>query len=241
MAPDPDMVGFQNRRKWRWLHQSAAALGLLVLLLVSGGLGAAQATVIGGAGGINGGAPDAAGFTLLFPPFDVSQPPSTVGADNLQTERLFAFDENQNVVAEEEIVLEIGQNVPAGTVVASHYVVFDPLWSATVEGYVEFDAPILGVATSAWSLAETDGYQNVGVRYWGARLRGLEDKDHVEIDPENPYRLNVRLVASAPGDSVRVFTAFSPSVRRGVTGSVALAPHDDKTENRAAKKPHGGG
>ncbi|MEM9782522.1 MAG: hypothetical protein AAF899_08610 [Pseudomonadota bacterium] len=175
----------------------------------------AAATILGGEASLNGAPPVAENFALLSPPFDVSVPASTVGADNLQVDRLFAFDENQNVQAETEIVVEIGGVIPAGTVVASHYVVFDPRWGASVAGHIDFDAPILGVATSAWSLGETDRYQNVGVSYRGVWLRGLEPTDDVRIDPADPFRLLLRLDASSPGDSIRVFTSFSPSVRRG--------------------------
>ena len=105
-----------------------------------------------------------------------------------------------------------GRVIPAGTIVASHYVFFDPADGAFQSGYVDFDATILGVATGRSTLAATDFLANTEVTYLNPTLRGLEWEDAVWIDAENPARLRVRWNASTPGDYIRVFTARSPGV-----------------------------
>ena len=142
-----------------------------------------------------------------------------MGADTFQAPHLFAFDETQNVVSETGVAVDVGADVPPGEVVASHYVFFDPGPTQRLVGWVDFDAPILGVATSRARLDASDGLQATGVRYLSPGLRGLERPegpwgDRVWIDPEDPHRLRVDLVAGSPGDYVRVFTRRSPAFVR---------------------------
>lgn len=135
----------------------------------------------------------------------------SVGADNFNTDHLYAFDEDQNILLSEFIRVDIGgQNgvIPAGTVVASHYVFFDSI-SGTHYGYVDFDAPILGVAAYQATMDATDFLANTSVDYIGTELRGLEDGDTVWIEENDPYRLWVYWAGSSPGDYIRVFTAKS--------------------------------
>lgn len=138
-----------------------------------------------------------------------------VGNDTFQNNNLYAFDEDQNITLERDLAVDIGvtgRTIPAGTVVASHYVFFDPLFGATQSAYVEFDAPILGIATSQLTLKASDFLANTNVTYLNPTLRGLEWEDSVWVDPNNPFRLRIFWGASTPGDYIRVFTAASPSV-----------------------------
>lgn len=138
-----------------------------------------------------------------------------VGEDTFDDANLYAFDEDQNILLDRDLAVDIGglsRVIPAGTVVASHYVFFDPAWGAFQTGYVEFDAPILGVATSQETLKASDFLANTGVVYLNPVLRGLEWEDRVWIDPDDPYRVRVSWLASSPGDYIRVFTARSPGV-----------------------------
>ncbi|MEO0913731.1 MAG: hypothetical protein AAFY59_12200, partial [Pseudomonadota bacterium] len=142
----------------------------------------------------------------------------SVGRDTFESPNLYAFNEDQNIRIPDEIAVDIGRNPQAGEIVASHYVFFDPIWGTGQIGYVEFDAPILGVATSTRTLAASDYLLNTNVTYLNPTLRGLEPRDAVWIDPDNPFRLRVNWLASTPGDYVRVFTQRSP-----VAG---MAPND---------------
>lgn len=141
-------------------------------------------------------------------------PPFTVGFDNFDDDNLYAFDEDQNIVLEAPIQVDIGGEngtIPAGTVVASHYVFFDSLQGFHV-GYIYFDAPVLGIAAFQNSMAATDFLANTDVTYISPGLRGLEEGDYVWIDPDDPHKLWVAWAGSSPGDYIRVFTARSAGV-----------------------------
>ncbi len=135
----------------------------------------------------------------------------SVGNDTFDDPNLYAFDEDQNIVLEEPIRVDVGGEegvIPAETTVASHYVFFDSLNGIHV-GYVDFDAPVLGVAAYQDTMAATDFLANTAVNYISTELRGLEPGEVVWVDPEDPYRLWVYWAGSSPGDYVRVFTARS--------------------------------
>lgn len=137
--------------------------------------------------------------------------PFSVGHDNFNTDHLYAFDEDQNILLSEPIRVDIGGDrgmIPQGTTVASHYVFFDSL-SGVHEGYVDFDAPILGIAALPDTLDATDFLANNSVNYISTDLRGLEPGDYVWIDPDDPFRLWVLWAGSSPGDYIRVFTEKS--------------------------------
>lgn len=139
--------------------------------------------------------------------------PFDVGQDNFDTDHLYAFDEDQNIVLDRPIRVDVGGAdgiVPAGSVVASHYVFFDSI-DGSHYGYIEFDAPILGVAAQPDTLDATDFLAKTSVNYISTGLRGLETGDEIWIDEENPFRLWVLWAGSSPGDYIRVFTAQSPA------------------------------
>ncbi|MEM6825454.1 MAG: hypothetical protein AAF566_10095 [Pseudomonadota bacterium] len=136
-----------------------------------------------------------------------------VGEDNFDTDNLYAFDEDQNIVLEAPIQVDIGGEdgiIPEGEIVASHYVFFDS-FNGIHFGFVEFDSPIQGIAARPASMDATDFLANTDVNYISTDLRGLEQGDHVWIDDDNPFRLWVYWAGSSPGDYIRVFTTISPA------------------------------
>ncbi|MBT8411497.1 MAG: hypothetical protein KJP02_06855 [Octadecabacter sp.] len=131
-----------------------------------------------------------------------------VGADTFDDDNLYAFDEAQAIVVDQPLFVELGAPdgvIPAGSVVASHYVFFDSVQGSHF-GYVEFSTPILGVALTQSSMSATDHLANTTVTYLSPDLRGLETGDEVWIDDEDPHRLHVLWAGSSPGDYIRVFT-----------------------------------
>ena len=137
--------------------------------------------------------------------------PFDVGADNFNTDNLYAFNEDQNILLTEPIRVDIGGDrgvIPQGETVASHYVFFDSL-AGIHYGYVDFDAPILGIAAFQDTMAATDFLANNRVNYINTELRGLERGDRVWVDTEDPHRLWVFWAGSSPGDYIRVFTERS--------------------------------
>jgi hypothetical protein len=149
-------------------------------------------------------AQDGAGRFVLL-----EEAPLAVGEDRFDDPNLYAFDEAQAVLLEAALVLEIGAPIPAGTVVALHHVLFDGT-GGRQRGTVVFDAPILGVATGAASLAATDGLAGVDTLFLDTPLRGLEDGDRVWIDEADPRRLWLDWAGSSPGDHIRVVTDVPP-------------------------------
>jgi hypothetical protein len=183
---------------------------LLASALVLAFSAQANATIIGG--GVSGGGSLANGgsFVKLSVPLAGSTPANTVGDDNFQSFNLFGFDEDQNIAIGAELPVDVGTNPTAGQTVASHYVFFDPAGTTSQIGFVDFDAPIFGIATSTTTLAASDFLANTGVSYENPALRGLEAGDAVAIDAGNAFRLLVDWTASTPGDYVRVLTMRSP-------------------------------
>lgn len=135
-----------------------------------------------------------------------------VGADTFDDDNLYAFDEDQNILLTEPIGIDIGPQrfIAQGETVASHYVFFDSI-SGAHQGYVDFDAPILGIAAFEVTMAATDFLANTDVTYISPELRGLEQGDEAWIDPRDPNRLWVLWAGSSPGDYIRVFTEQSPT------------------------------
>ncbi len=172
----------------------------------------ANATVITGDVTSGGGS-----FVKLSPGFTASSPANTVGNNNFDTLDLYAFDEDQNTAVlnnplSVDILASTGLagSLAVGTIVASHYVFFDPQFTTGQVGWVDFDANILAIITSAANLDASDYLANTGVTYLSSTLRGLEAGDSVAIDGGNAMRVNVDWRAGSPGDYVRVLTAYSP-------------------------------
>ena len=179
---------------------------LSILFLMSACL---QSHAVALAGKVTGGF-NPGSFIKLVPSKDV-----VVGNDTYQDNNLYVFDEDQNIVLPEALKVDIGLQgllIPEGTVVASHYVFFDPEFGAFQSAFIEFDATILGIATSTRTLQASDFLANTEVTYLNPVLRGLEQEDVVWIDELNTFRLWINWAASSPGDYIRVFTASSPSV-----------------------------
>jgi hypothetical protein len=187
----------------RLLTATVVGLGLTLTICP------ASAVVVGGGVTSYSCGLSSASFILLSVPFTDSDPDNTVGNNDFDLPNLYAFNEDQNITLSSGLTVDVGTNPSAGQIVASHYVFFDPASTNTIEGYVDFDAAIYGVATSRTNLANSDFLANTGVTYENPTLRGLESVDWVKIDPGNDHRLLVHFNASSPGDYVRVFTQKS--------------------------------
>ncbi|PWK60073.1 hypothetical protein [Roseicyclus mahoneyensis] len=149
-------------------------------------------------------AQDGAGRFVLL-----DEPPLAVGEDIFDSPDLIAFDEAQGVVLSVALRLDIGAPISTGTVVALHSVVFDGT-GGRQRGWVLFDAPILGVATTPATLAATDPLSGVPTLWLGHEMRGLEPGDRAWIDADDPRRLWVDWAGSSPGDHLRVITQAAP-------------------------------
>lgn len=178
-------------------------VGVVCALAVAGAFSwssVAVAEVLGG--GVTGGSSGGV-FELL------ATPPSNVGPDVFDSPNLIAFDERQDVLVDPTLLLGPSVSIPAGSVVSSHYVVFDPEVGSTIEGFVLFDEPIVAIIGGAAPLdASANLFGAPGTNYTTSGAIGPEvpDPDMVLVDPGNPSRLLFRAAAISPGDHVRVLT-----------------------------------
>jgi hypothetical protein len=198
------------------------SLGIAIALLIFTISVPATASIIGGT--VTGGTALTAGGTfvkLTVPLANPFGPPNSVGNDNFQSPNLFGFDEDQNILLLAPLTVDVGASpIPAGTIVASHYIFFDPGPTQHVIGTVDFDSDVLAIITSTGTLAASDFLANTGVNYLNPAARGLEAGDSVTIS--GPRQILFDTFASSPGDYVRVLTAFSPAAAVPEPGSVAL-------------------
>tara|TARA_R110001583_G_scaffold20698_2_gene79256 strand:+ start:342 stop:1010 length:669 start_codon:yes stop_codon:yes gene_type:complete len=178
----------------------------------------AQAVIVDGA--VTAGSVPGGSFVELDVPFAASNPNNTVGDDNFNTPNLYAFNEDQNIVLGADLAVSdlgdgtsttrgTGGTIAADTTVASHYVFFDPDGDATQQGWVSFDAEILGIIFEKTLLAASDSLANPGVNYLNPQLRGIESGDFAWFTDSTVY---VNWKASEPGDYIRVLTAESMSI-----------------------------
>ncbi len=148
--------------------------------------------------------------------------PNSVGNDTFQSPNRYGFDEDQNIVLTAPLIVDAGMSpLPIGTIVASHYIFFDPGPSQSIIGTVDFDSAMLAIITSTNNLAGSDFLANTGVNYLNPGLRGLEAGDSVTISGADQILFDV--VASSPGDYVRVLTVVSPGAVPEPASSALLA------------------
>jgi hypothetical protein len=183
---------------------------LAAALLLAGATSSANAAIV--IGQVTAGTAFRAGGTFLK-----IAPPAAVGVDNFNDNNVRGFDEVQNLTLLNALTLDspAAPTLAAGTVISSHLIVFDPAGAQTdptqptVGGYVEFDAPILGIAWTDARLAATNGLLGAsGTGYLAQPGVGLEQGvDFFAIAAGNANRLNFTiLTATSPGDVLRVVT-----------------------------------
>ncbi len=165
-------------------------------------------------GAVTGGSAASAGGTFS----QLCEPIGPVGNDNLQANDLFAFEEAQNVLLDQPVALDNPpmSSIPAGTLVSSYYVAFDPGATRDIVGSITFPNTILGVATSIETLTDSDVLGNPTATYLNPGLRGLESDDFASFSGDT---LSVTFDAGSPGDYIRVFVAVSDVDVDGIADS----------------------
>ncbi len=143
--------------------------------------------------------------------FSIIAAPAEVGNNNQQDPMVFAWNEQQNVVLPVDLVADVGGTILAGTRVASHGIVFDPVNATNTTASVTFDRPILGVLYLTDKLAATDALLGApGTIYNSPSARGLENGAERASTLFSGNTLEFTWRASSPGDNVRVLTAAVP-------------------------------
>ncbi|MEZ4356224.1 MAG: hypothetical protein R3F16_21530 [Myxococcota bacterium] len=107
----------------------------------------------------------------------------------------------QSVELSQPVVVDLGSGsttIPAGTVISSYYVAFDPSTSRSLVGQILFPSQILGVMTGVGALGDSDFLGNPTATYLNPTLRGLESGvDSVSITRGTCSRSTSRRTARA--------------------------------------------
>ena len=160
----------------------------------------AAASVVGGT--ITGGTVFTRGGSFIV----IANPSGlTVGNNNFDDNNVRAFNEVQTYSLASVLFTDLGGPIGAGTVIDSHYLVFDPRLNQTVQGTATFDTPVLGIIYSFAALQTSDGLGAPGVTYLKPSARGLEPP--VDAVSFTGSKVSFDLSGSSPGDSFRVITA----------------------------------
>lgn len=136
------------------------------------------------------------------------EPPAMLGPDPFGETAFLAFYEPQNVTLDRTIRVG-GRRLEAGTVIASHYILYDPDSMALASAEISFDSEILAVVGTRRGLRRSDFLGLAGVDYRSFPHRGREWRDSFRIG-EDGRSIRFRHRAHRPGDYVRVITAYSP-------------------------------
>jgi hypothetical protein len=145
--------------------------------------------------------------------------PTTLGPNPIGDTSFFAFYEKQNAVLDRDLKLgrmktrnaegrKVRQKVrlERGTLVSSHYVLYDPADLVKQSVTIEFDSEILGVVAKSKKLKKTDFLGADGVEYKKFRYRGPERRDQYEISADG-RSITFYFRANDPGDYIRIITA----------------------------------
>ncbi|HYF13604.1 MAG TPA: hypothetical protein VD971_00880 [Phycisphaerales bacterium] len=116
--------------------------------------------------------------------------------------------------------------IPAGTAVNSHYIYSDPVGGGleTYQGFVDFDAPILGVIILRAALNGTDALLGApGTVYADNAARGMElsQGEHFTITISGT-RLIYDFDTSSATDDIRVITAVPTPAGVGLAAACGL-------------------
>ena len=145
---------------------------------------------------------------------DLNPDPNQVFSANVfDDDDLHGFDERQNLTLSANIILDdiqpgaSTQVIGAGSVVSSHVIVFDPNGTRSLEGFVEFDEPILGVFTTNAGLNGSAPVLGLPTATYNVTNGKLEGSDPYAISGN---RLDIEFNTSSPGDYIRVVTGTMP-------------------------------
>lgn len=196
------------------IHTTLRSTCALVAASVAWYATLSPAAIVGGnvTGGSSGGV-----FQLLVPP------PLNVGPNAFQSPNLLGFNELQDWRVETPTPIRPGLVLPTGAVVSSHYVAFDPNTGSTLEGIIEFDAPIVALIQTPMGLENTSPlFGAPQTNYVVGPAIGPDENDLAMIDPNDRRRLLVNFGARGPGDNLRVLTGVIPEPATLLLGCLAV-------------------
>ena len=145
--------------------------------------------------------------------FELIAAPEVLGNNAYDDNNVRAFNEVQDLALIDNQILDIAapdlpSNVLAfGSVVSSHYIIYDPVATRTAIGSVTFDEPVLGVIISNVRFDETDSLLGNPTTSYDIGSQSLENTDRVTISGNT---VTFDLLTSSPGDAIRVITGVDP-------------------------------
>lgn len=154
--------------------------------------------------------------TIIGGSVTVIDPPLNTGNDNQQINALLGFNERQHVLLTTDLAIDDPEEIiPAGTVISSHYIIYDPPGSSTtIEGNVTVDANVIGVIFNTETLNDSDFLGIPTTNYLNPSLRGFEASAGDAATIVDPNTVFFHLSAGTPGDYARIIT-ISDSANRG--------------------------
>lgn len=144
----------------------------------------------------------------------VIDPPLNTGNDNQQVTALLGFNERQHVLLASDLAVDWpGGVIAAGTVVSSHYIIYDPPTSSAVHltGTAVFDTNVIGLIYKTDKLNDSDYLGLPTVNYLNPSMRGFESADSAAVP--DPNTVSFDLQAGTPGDYARVITVSGGASR----------------------------
>lgn len=139
--------------------------------------------------------------------------PDSTAVDANVDDLMQGFDEKQNVLLEEDLEVDFGQFIAAGTEVNSHMIFLDSVGNTRVSQTVEwlFDGDILGIMSDSRGQLEADSNSILGAedtQYGSFGARGLEKNEKYTV---NGNKLDLKMTVTKPGDWIRVVTKANPT------------------------------
>lgn len=144
----------------------------------------------------------------------IIETPDDTRAHETESELMQGFNEKQNVLLEEDLAVDFGQFIAAGTEVSSHMIFLDSPGENKISQTVKwaFDGDILGIMSDKKGKLEAASNSILGADtkyYSGAKgARGLEGKDKYTV---NGNELELKMTVTTPGDWIRVVTKANPT------------------------------
>ena len=135
--------------------------------------------------------------------------PGAIVRDAFDLDEVIVFAEVEAFTLASDLALDDGVVLPAGTVVDSFYVIYDPPERTWIEASVNFDVPILGFVSIGRDLRATDFLGAPGTDYGRFSHRGFETepgtsrRDSIVVTPDG-FSLDFLVRANSPGDAARV-------------------------------------
>ena len=158
-------------------------------------------------------------------------PPASVVFNDTESSNIIVFAEQQDLTLSADLEIDastpglfdgsvapVPATIPAGTILNSYFVHFDPIGTTQTEqfGAIVFDEPILGLIITPDNLSTSDAVLGLsGTSYpTGQAARGLENvQDIFELSADRRTVTIHRFSSTFPGEQMRIITVPEPAAR----------------------------